>query len=33
VACPAQVKGRLVQYASRAAMDIDGLGGDTARRL
>src|SRR5690606_4467565 len=25
-ACPAQVKGRIEHYASRAAMDIEGLG-------
>jgi DNA ligase (NAD+) len=33
IACPAQLKGRLVHYASREAMDIDGLGEKTAEAL
>lgn len=33
IACPAQLKGRLVHYASREAMDIEGLGERTARQL
>lgn len=33
IACPAQIRGRLVHYAGRGAMDIDGLGEKTARKL
>jgi DNA ligase (NAD+) len=31
--CPAQLKGRIVHFASRAALDIEGLGDETARLL
>lgn len=33
IACPAQLGGRIVHYASRAAMDIEGLGEKTATQL
>lgn len=33
IACPAQLKGRLLHYASRGAMDIDGLGEKIAEQL
>lgn len=33
LACPAQLAGRIVHYASRPAMDIDGLGEKTAEQL
>ena len=32
-ACPAQLKGRLVHYASRSALDIEGLGEETVSLL
>jgi len=31
--CPAQLKGRLVHFGARAALDIEGLGDETARLL
>lgn len=33
IACPAQLVGRIVHYAARGAMDIDGLGEKTASQL
>jgi DNA ligase (NAD+) len=33
VSCPAQLRGRLTHYASREAMDIEGLGEKTAQQL
>lgn len=33
IACPAQLAARIVHYADRAAMDIDGLGEKTAEQL
>ena len=33
IACPVQLRGRLVHYGARGAMDIDGLGERTAERL
>ena len=33
IACPAQLAGRIVHYASRAAMDIEGLGEKTVTQL
>lgn len=32
-ACPAQVKGRILHYASRGAMDIDGMGDSVVNEL
>ena len=32
-ACPAQIKGRILHYASRAAMDIDGMGDAVVNEL
>jgi DNA ligase (NAD+) len=31
--CPAQLKGRITHFASRSALDIEGLGGETAALL
>jgi DNA ligase (NAD+) len=31
--CPAQLKGRIAHFASRSALDIEGLGGETASLL
>ncbi len=33
LSCPAQLRGRLTHYASRQAMDIEGLGGKVAEQL
>jgi DNA ligase (NAD+) len=33
IACPAQIEARLYHFASKAAMDIEGLGGKLARQL
>ncbi len=33
VACPAQIKGNIAHFASKAAMDIDGLGGKIIEQL
>lgn len=33
ISCPAQMKGRLMHYGSREAMDIEGLGEKTAEQL
>ena len=33
IACPAQLRGRLVHYGARGAMDIEGLGEKTAEQL
>lgn len=33
LACPAQLKGRLIHLGSRAALDIEGLGEETAKML
>jgi DNA ligase (NAD+) len=31
--CPAQLKGRIVHFGARHALDIEGLGEETARQL